>query len=194
MARRGRDAVLLPSVRAALGRLSALRVFLWKSILCGGFVWARRALKHRKRRFPARAVDRVQVPQTFRHFLCLITPLCSYLYGGLYGGLYERAHIIRYFPLISVLCAGAAEPRGGRLRTLLPLRLRADVAGLEFLREHPDLLNAPSIERPSRTECTNNDRCMFLATPNAIAFVSIVAKVLRQLVRTCFHVASHLLY
>jgi hypothetical protein len=31
------------------------------------------------------------------HFLCLITPLCSYLYGGLYGGLYERAHIIRYF-------------------------------------------------------------------------------------------------
>jgi hypothetical protein len=31
-------------------------------------------------------------------FLCLITPLRSYLYGGLYGGLYERAHIIRYFP------------------------------------------------------------------------------------------------
>jgi hypothetical protein len=31
-------------------------------------------------------------------FLCLIMPLCSYLYGGLYGGLYERAHIIRYFP------------------------------------------------------------------------------------------------
>jgi hypothetical protein len=30
-------------------------------------------------------------------FLCLVTPLCSYLYGGLYGGLYERAHIIRYF-------------------------------------------------------------------------------------------------
>jgi hypothetical protein len=28
-----------------------------------------------------------------------ITPPCSYLYGGLYGGLYERAHIIRYFPL-----------------------------------------------------------------------------------------------
>jgi hypothetical protein len=31
-------------------------------------------------------------------FLGLITPLCSYLYGGLCGGLYERAHIIRYFP------------------------------------------------------------------------------------------------
>jgi hypothetical protein len=29
--------------------------------------------------------------------LCLIAPLCSYLYGGLDGGLHERAHIIRYF-------------------------------------------------------------------------------------------------
>ena len=38
------------------GRLSALRVFLWKSILYGAFVWARRALNRRKRRFPARAV------------------------------------------------------------------------------------------------------------------------------------------
>jgi hypothetical protein len=28
-------------------------------------------------------------------FLCLITPLCSYLYGGLHEGFYERAHIIR---------------------------------------------------------------------------------------------------
>lgn len=36
-----------------------------------------------------------------RDFLCLITPLCSYVYGGLYGGLYERADIIRYFPLLS---------------------------------------------------------------------------------------------
>jgi hypothetical protein len=32
------------------------------------------------------------------YLLCQITPLRSYLYGGLYGGLYERAHIIRYFP------------------------------------------------------------------------------------------------
>jgi hypothetical protein len=31
-----------------------------------------------------------------RHFLCLIAPLCSYLYAGLYGGC-MRAHIIRYF-------------------------------------------------------------------------------------------------
>jgi hypothetical protein len=37
---------------------------------------------------PARAGP----PQVFaasrKAFLCLITPLCSYLYGGLYGGLY----------------------------------------------------------------------------------------------------------
>ena len=34
-------------------------------------------------------------PEPCASFLCLITPLCSFLYGGLYGGLYERAHIIR---------------------------------------------------------------------------------------------------
>jgi hypothetical protein len=44
------------AVRAALGRLSALSVFLLKSILYGVFVWAHRALKHQKRRFLARAV------------------------------------------------------------------------------------------------------------------------------------------
>jgi hypothetical protein len=50
-------------------------------------------------------------------FLCLITPLCSYLYGGLYGGLYERAHIIRYFPIF---------PRqGARGRRQPPRRARA---------------------------------------------------------------------
>ena len=37
------------------GRFSALSVFLCKSILCGVFVWARRALNTIKRRFPARA-------------------------------------------------------------------------------------------------------------------------------------------
>jgi hypothetical protein len=42
---------------------------------------------------------------TSTSFLCLITPLCSYLYGGLYGGLYERAHIIRIGPV---------RVRGGR--------------------------------------------------------------------------------
>jgi hypothetical protein len=31
-------------------------------------------------------------------FLCLITPLCFYLHGGVYGGLYERAHMTMYFP------------------------------------------------------------------------------------------------
>jgi hypothetical protein len=40
------------------GRLSALSVFLFKSVLYGAFVWARRALNRQKRRFPARAVPR----------------------------------------------------------------------------------------------------------------------------------------
>jgi hypothetical protein len=43
------------SVRAARGRLSALGVFLCKSVFYGVFVWARRALNRRKWRFPARA-------------------------------------------------------------------------------------------------------------------------------------------
>ena len=43
-------------VRAAQGRLSALSVFLCKSVLYGAIVWARRALNSQKRRFPARAV------------------------------------------------------------------------------------------------------------------------------------------
>ena len=38
------------------GRLSALSVFLCKSVFYGAFVWARRALNMQKRRFPARAV------------------------------------------------------------------------------------------------------------------------------------------
>jgi hypothetical protein len=43
-------------VRAALERLSALSVFLCRSVFYGAFVWARRALNSQKRRFPARAV------------------------------------------------------------------------------------------------------------------------------------------
>ena len=37
------------SVRARPGRLSGLRVSHSESFLCGAFVWARRALNHRKR-------------------------------------------------------------------------------------------------------------------------------------------------
>jgi hypothetical protein len=40
------------AVRALFGRLSALSVLYSKSILCGGFVWARRAL-NRQKWFPA---------------------------------------------------------------------------------------------------------------------------------------------
>ena len=43
------------TVRAAVGRLCALSVSHRKSILCGIFVWARRAPNIPKRRFPARA-------------------------------------------------------------------------------------------------------------------------------------------
>jgi hypothetical protein len=42
--------------RARPGRLSALSVFLCKSVLYGVFVWARRALNSQKWRVPARAV------------------------------------------------------------------------------------------------------------------------------------------
>ena len=47
-------------VRARPGRSSALSVFPSKSVLYGGFVWARGALNGRKRRFPARAVAEEQ--------------------------------------------------------------------------------------------------------------------------------------
>jgi hypothetical protein len=42
------------------GLLSALSDFPSKSVLYGGFVWARGALNGRKRRFPARAVAEEQ--------------------------------------------------------------------------------------------------------------------------------------
>jgi hypothetical protein len=51
----GASAGLFDTVRAAPGRLSAISVFLLKSILYGAFVWARRALNGPKRRLPARA-------------------------------------------------------------------------------------------------------------------------------------------
>jgi hypothetical protein len=41
------------AVRALFGRLSALSVLYSKSILCGGFVWARRAFNRQKWWFPA---------------------------------------------------------------------------------------------------------------------------------------------
>jgi hypothetical protein len=44
------------TVRAALGRLSDISIFLWKSILYGAFVWACRALNGLNWRSPARAV------------------------------------------------------------------------------------------------------------------------------------------
>ena len=45
----------LDTVRAIPGRLSAISVFLCKSVFYGAFVWARMALNSQKRRFLARA-------------------------------------------------------------------------------------------------------------------------------------------
>jgi hypothetical protein len=45
-------------------------------------------------------------------FLCLITPMCSYLYGGLYGRMYERAHVIRYFPPLAPRSTAIGRGRG----------------------------------------------------------------------------------
>ena len=50
------DPLGVHTVRARPGRLSAISVFLCKSVFYGAFVWARRALNRQKRRFPARAV------------------------------------------------------------------------------------------------------------------------------------------
>ena len=54
------------TVRAAQELLSDLRIFLCKSVLYGAFVWARRALKHQKRRFPARADELYDEPQQWK--------------------------------------------------------------------------------------------------------------------------------
>jgi hypothetical protein len=64
------------SVRAVPGRLSVLSVFLLQSILCGAFVWARRALNGPKRRFPARA-DEASDCLTARRPGCSIDDRCQ---------------------------------------------------------------------------------------------------------------------
>jgi hypothetical protein len=51
------------------GRLSGLSVFCSKSALCGGSVWARRALNSQKRRFPARAVAYIHSPYFTTHLI-----------------------------------------------------------------------------------------------------------------------------
>ena len=82
------------------------------------------------------------------YFLCMITPLCSYLYGGLSGGLYERAHIIRYFPPM-------AASGGGRA-----VRLRGGRAALAAARARPA---RPARRQPRRGRGGPGDRCRRLA-------------------------------
>ena len=55
----GAFGALFATVRARQGCLSGLIVLHSKSVLCGAFVWARRALNRPFGRFPARAVDRL---------------------------------------------------------------------------------------------------------------------------------------
>jgi hypothetical protein len=50
------------------GRLSALSVFLCKSVLYGAFVWACRAFNSQKRRFPARAVAKAVATEADSNF------------------------------------------------------------------------------------------------------------------------------
>jgi hypothetical protein len=52
--------------------LSALSVFLYKSVLPGVFVWARRALNRQKRRFLARAVKQAALSFTWEVSLASI--------------------------------------------------------------------------------------------------------------------------
>jgi hypothetical protein len=61
------------------GRLSALRVSPSKSVFYGAFVWARKALNNKKRRFPAWAAHEkpglIERAKAFAH-KALVTDLC----------------------------------------------------------------------------------------------------------------------
>jgi hypothetical protein len=93
------------TVRAAHGRLSAIRVFLWKSILYGAFVVACRVLNSPTRRFSARAGSNVhrcrgRLVSCRRAGVLSLSDYASvllFIWRFVWGS-YERAHIIRCFP------------------------------------------------------------------------------------------------
>ena len=66
--------ILPVTVRAAQGWLSTIRVFLWKSILYGAFLWVCKALNSPKRRIPARAVEKDKDPTCGLVVLELVGP------------------------------------------------------------------------------------------------------------------------
>jgi hypothetical protein len=112
------------TVRARPGRLSALCVFHSKSVLYGGFVWARRALNRRKLWFPARAVHGWQGAQRSQRFI-------SFYWSS----------IANHHRLIVALHAVAVAP-GSEKSRLSPLTSR--------LRP---LLRYPLLHRMACTEC-----------------------------------------
>ena len=65
----------MTTVRPRPGWSSALSVLYSKSVLYGAFVWARRVLNGRKRRFPARTVMIKTGAQRMRAFNSLTTSL-----------------------------------------------------------------------------------------------------------------------
>ena len=73
------------SVRATLGRLSALSISHTKSVFYGGFVWARRSLNSQNRRFSARAV-----PMFERRVVSLSDPLWGGPRRALSDSLYSQ--------------------------------------------------------------------------------------------------------
>jgi hypothetical protein len=68
------------TVRAVLGRLSAIIVFLFRSVLHGAFVWARRALNSQKRRFPARAVRSIATSEYSSTTVCQVSDHIQWLF------------------------------------------------------------------------------------------------------------------
>jgi hypothetical protein len=112
-----------------------------RSVSHGSFSKRAAAAQFRKaafRNFSGRDAFRNAALPTFpiarsEFFLCLVTPLCSYLYGGLHGGLYESADITRYFPFPRF------PPRGGFPRTHPPSAADGATAG-----------GATAVRQPSR--------------------------------------------
>jgi hypothetical protein len=100
-----------------------------------------------------------------------MTPLRSYLYGGLYGGLYESAHIIRYFPPPAgpharepgLPCRAAHAPRAG-VRELAHEGRAGALRGGRVLR---DVARVRRRVLPARARCppTSSTHFFCLMTP-----------------------------
>jgi hypothetical protein len=101
-------------------------------------------------------------------FLCLIMPLCSYLYGGLYWGLYERAHIIRYFPLWSFCRNGSAADGWLRHVALVALGLFSYEGARSFVTD----ICCTSGDYPYKRDMGRHNDKMPSSKPAAVAAAS----------------------